>query len=199
MNFVLINMCCFFVIFSSVCVVTSKNALHSIVFLVFTFLFSAFTIFSLENEFLALFFVIIYLGAILILFVFVVMMLDLKHNVLNTKKVHLPIGVVPGLISLFYMSGPLRSFFLPGQQLPLTSTNQNIYVNWKLLVDQNTDIEAFSGIFYQNYAAQIILSGLLLYIAVIGVVFLTSNKRSPSSVTKNNQSLTRQLSRTNVL
>ena len=67
--------------------VTSKNALRSILFLVVSFIFSAIiTIFFLENEFLALFFLIIYLGAIvilflfvIILFLFVVMMLDISR------------------------------------------------------------------------------------------------------------------------
>ena len=185
---------CGFLVISSISVVTSRNALHSILFLVSSFLFSAFTIFFLENEFLALFFLIIYLGVIVILFLFVVMMLDLKHNLLKQTSLHLPTGALLGLFSYTYMKSSIDQFFLPfsvkSQQIP--------YANWFYMLDNTTDVSAISTVFYHNYAAQILISGLLLYITVIGAVFLTSSKYKKSNI-KSFQSLTKQLSRRNVL
>jgi len=69
-----------FLIFCSFGVISSRNPIHSILFLVCVFLLSSILLFCLEVEFLGLSFVLIYVGAIAILFLFVVMMLDLKIN-----------------------------------------------------------------------------------------------------------------------
>ena len=67
-------------VFSAIVVITQNNSLYSVLALVLSFLSASILILLLENEFLALFFLIIYLGAIAILFLFVVIMLDIKHN-----------------------------------------------------------------------------------------------------------------------
>ena len=196
MNFILLKILCFFLIFSSVSVIISKNALHSLLFLASTFFFSAATIFLLEDEFLALFFLIIYLGAIMILFLFVVMMLDLKHNLLKLKKTHLPTGAFIGLL-LFSSIAPYV-FTILNTEFLVTEFNVNLYTNWYSMLDQTTDITVFAEVFYHYYAFQILIAGLLLYVATIGVVFLTSSKYKRGTL-KKKQSLTRQLSRRNVL
>jgi len=73
----LVYFMCALVLISASMVIISKNPLHSVLFLVTSFLASSLLLFLFENEFLALFFLIIYLGAIAILFLFVVMMLDI--------------------------------------------------------------------------------------------------------------------------
>lgn len=189
---------CSFLILSALFVITSKNALHSILFLVSSFLFSAFTIFFLENEFLALFFLIIYLGAIVILFLFVVMMLDLKHNLINQTKAHFPTGFLVGVFSFLYVKHVIELDFKHSFLITKTPSHAPYYVNWQNMLDNTTDIMAIAAVFYHNYAAQILISGILLYIAVIGVVFLTTSNYKRSTI-KSSQSLTRQLSRRGVL
>ena len=195
---ILLYITCSFLIISSIFVVTSKNALHSILFLVASFIFSAFTIFFLENEFLALFFLIIYLGAIVILFLFVVMMLDLKHNLISQTKAHFPTGFFIGIFSFLYIKHVIELDF----KQPFLTTKifyqAPYYVNWQNMLDNTTDILSIAMVFYHNYAAQILISGVLLYITVIGVVFLTSSNYKRSTE-KASQSLTKQLSRRGVL
>ena len=182
-------------VLSSISVIFSRNSLHSVLFMASCFFFSSITIFLLENEFLALFFLIIYLGAILILFLFVVMMLDLKLNTFKEKRVHSPVALVLGLVmfSLTLYSVEFTRFFDSKLVEPKL---KNDYINWLSLLENNSDVYVFANFFYTNYPAQIIIAGVLLYISVVGVVFLTStNKKSGQS----SYVLTRQLSRNGVL
>ena len=88
-------------LFSSAIVIIARNPLHSVLALVGSFLFSSVLIFLFENEFLALFFLIIYLGAIAILFLFVVMMLDVRHKIKDPyTKTNLILTLVVGLVFL---------------------------------------------------------------------------------------------------
>ena len=198
MNSVFLSVNCFLIILSSISVVTSRNALHSILFLVSSFFFSSITIFFLENEFFALFFLIIYLGAIMVLFLFVVMMLDLKHNKLKINRLHLPTGVFLGFISFLYVKACLNDFLASSHLLKISPETTNYYVNWQTVLEQSSDVTVLGEVFYHNYVVQILMSGLLLYTTTIGVVFLTSNKHKPAGI-KNKQSLTKQLSRSHVL
>jgi NADH-quinone oxidoreductase subunit J len=159
------------------------------------FFFSSITIFLLENEFLALFFLIIYLGAILILFLFVVMMLDLKLNTFKEKRVHSPVALALGLV-LFFLTLYSVEFTKFFDSKLVEPKLKNDYINWLSLLENNSDVYVFANFFYANYPAQIIIAGVLLYISVVGVVFLTStNKKSR----QNSYVLTRQLSRSGVL
>jgi NADH-quinone oxidoreductase subunit J len=79
----------------TLCVVTSKHSVFSIVYLAMSFILSSFLLFLLECEFLALLFLVIYLGAILVLFLFAVMMLESKSTNLLTNQVkYTPIGLI---------------------------------------------------------------------------------------------------------
>jgi NADH:ubiquinone oxidoreductase subunit 6 (subunit J) len=75
-------------------VVTSRHPIFSIVFLAISFIFSSLLLFLLECEFLALLFLVIYLGAVLVLFLFAVMMLEFKlTNLLVNQIKYIPIGL----------------------------------------------------------------------------------------------------------
>lgn len=197
MNYVFTQLSCLSLIFSSVGVIYSRNSLHSILFLVLTFLFSSVTVFLLENEFLALFLLIIYLGAIIVLFLFVVMMLDLKHNILKVNRLHFLTGAAFVLVSAKFFESQISKMFFSSEYYSVPKITYTVK-NWYFYLDQTQDILALSSVFYHNYAAQILVVGLLLYVSVVGVVFLTTSKYRRHSL-KSGQSLTRQLSRTNVL
>ena len=134
----------------------------------------------------------------MILFLFVVMMLDLKHNKLKVTRLHLPTGVLIGSISFFYIGNRCAALFFESKKTVFFESDSNIYVNWQVVLEQNSDVTVLGDIFYHNYVAQILMAGILLYTSTIGVVFLTSNKHRAFSI-KNTQSLTKQLSRSRVL
>lgn len=101
-------------------------------------------------------------------------MLDLKRNILIIKRVHAPIALVIGAAGY---CGLIHSFQIFVEQSLISRESEvNFPVNWYSMLDEGSDVVVLGNIFYHNYAAQIILSGLLLYVSVIGVVFLTTDK-----------------------
>jgi NADH-quinone oxidoreductase subunit J len=182
-------------LFSSAMVIIARNPLHSVLFLVTSFLSSSILIFLFENEFLALFFLIIYLGAIAILFLFVVMMLNIKYHELQTSRLYFPAGILIGAVVLIEIWGAFSKVFSINSDNK--NYNHNSYLNWYDSLDASVDIYALGQLFYTHYVLQILMAGLILYLAVIGVAFLTI--KSAFSKTSRNQSLFKQLSRKNVL
>ena len=193
---VLIYSMCALLLVSASMVIISKTPLHSVLFLVTSFLSASILLFLFENEFLALFFLTIYLGAIAILFLFVVMMLDIKYRDLQTSRLYLPVGVFIGITLFIEIYGVFVKIF--SKNTNLSSYEHNTYLNWYDNLDALSDVYVFGQIFYTHYVLQILMAGLILYLAVIGVAFLTV-KSALSKGEKREQSLFRQLSRKNVL
>ena len=187
---------CSLVLISAVMVIVAQNPLHSVLFLVSSFLVSSILLFVFENEFLALFFSIIYLGAIAILFLFVVMMLDIKFKDLQVSKLYFPAGIFIGSVVLVEIYGSFSKIF--SKDTDFSNSEHNLYLNWYDSTDSATDLQVFGQIFYTHYVLQILMAGLILYVAVIGVAFLTVRSAYEKKL-KRDQSICRQLSRNSVL
>lgn len=181
---------------SSIMVIVAKNPLHSVLFLVASFLSSSIILFLFENEFLALFFLIIYLGAIAVLFLFVVMMLNIKYTELQNSILYFPVGIFIGFTVFIEVLGAINKFF--SFNTDVTLTDHNHYLNWYDSLDAYSDLYVLGQIFYTHYVLQILMAGLILYLSTIGVAFLTI-KSSVNKNTRRDQSIFRQLSRKNVL
>jgi NADH-quinone oxidoreductase subunit J len=180
---------------SAAMVIIAKNPLHSVLYLVGSFLFSSLLLFIFDNEFLALFFLIIYLGAIAILFLFVVMMLDIKYHELQTSRLYFPAGALIGGVLLLETLSAFSKFF--SQYSNAKNSEHNIYLNWYDTLDSLNDVMVLGQVFYTQYIVQILIAGLILYVAVIGVALLTI--KSAFEKTPKGQFLYKQLSRKNIL
>ena len=186
---------CALLLGSASMVIISRNPLHSVLFLVTSFLSASMLLFLFENEFLALFFLIIYLGAIAILFLFVVMMLDIKYRELQTSRLYFPVGILIGSTIFIEVYGAFSKVF--SKYTNVSGQEHNLYLNWYDVLDSLPDLYVFGQIFYTHYVLQILIAGLILYLAVIGVAFLTVKSAFDRNV--NEQSIFRQLSRKDVL
>jgi NADH-quinone oxidoreductase subunit J len=141
--------------------------------LVLVFLFSAGLLFCLEVEFLAVSFIIVYVGAIAILFLFVVMMLDIKigDNSLSFLA-YGPVGYFLVFLFLLEITLPLITFV--GSFDSIFNANVDyFYVNWLKEIDYITNINAIGQLLYTYYFVYFLMSGLILYIAMIGALMLT--------------------------
>jgi NADH-quinone oxidoreductase subunit J len=187
---------CGLLLTSASLVIISKNPLHSVLFLVASFLSASMLLFLFENEFLALFFLIIYLGAIAILFLFVVMMLDIKYRDFQMSRLYFPVGILIGFTVLIEVSGAFSKVF--SKNTNFNFQEHNVYFNWYDSLDVLPDVYVFGQIFYTHYVLQILIAGLILYLAVIAVAFLTV-KTAFNRGKVREQSVSRQLSRKNVL
>ena len=187
---------CALLLISASMVIISKNPLHSVLFLVASFLSASLLLFLFENEFLALFFLVIYLGAIAILFLFVVMMLDIKYRELQMSRFYFPVGILIGATVLIEVYGAFSKVFSKNTSLSLQE--HNLYLNWYDILDALPDVYVFGQVFYTQYVLQILIAGLILYLAVIAVAFLTVKTAFNRGIVRE-QSVSRQLSRKNVL
>ena len=177
-------------IISSIMVIFAQNAIYSVLFLVLSFLSSAVLLFLLKCEFLSLVFILVYVGAIAVLFLFVVMMLDVKTASNNKDSLrYFPFGFIIGLIFFTEIVLVIQKTF---QENPyMNSDLSNFYVNWYDKIDIFTEIQAIGQITYTHYVLQFLIAGNVLLLATLAAVVLTINNNVPTKT----QIIFKQLSR----
>jgi len=165
----------FFYLFASICVasavmvIASRNPVHSVLFLILAFVNAAGLFVLMGAEFLAMILVIVYVGAVAVLFLFVVMMLDvdfaeLRQGFLN----YLPIGGVIGIV-----------FFIELVMMVVLGSGVIGAGAGKTIVDpipplaEATNTEALGLVLYTRYVYYFEAAGLVLLVAMIGAIVLT--------------------------
>lgn len=183
----------FLLLLSALLVISVKNSIYSILFLILSFIMASGLLILLECEFIALIFIVIYVGAISVLFLFVIIMLDVKLK--NSKKdilKYFPIGSFFGFVFLAEILSIIFDNFKTNPYS--TSFLFNWNVNWFDKIDSITDIEAIGQVLYTYYVIQFLVAGFILLIAVIGSVVLTINYKD-LNLKKKKQDIFRQVSR----
>src|SRR5262245_36594306 len=150
-------------------VIAARNPVHSVLFLILTFFTSAGLFVLLGAEFLAMLLVVVYVGAVAVLFLFVVMMLDvdfveLKQGFLD----YLPLGALVAL-ALFAELGLVGSAALSANGAPIALQHAS--------AAGVTNAEAIGRLLYTNYILIFQLAGLVLLVAMIGAIVLTLRHR----------------------
>lgn len=169
------------IIFSALMVISSRNPVHSVLFLILAFLNAAALFILLGAEFLAWILVVVYVGAVAVLFLFVVMMLDIDFASLRAGFMqYLPIGAIIGLVIvseliLAYLGWATAT--PPGQP---SATMPGV-----------SNTEALGRILYTDYIFYFQTAGLILLVAMIGAIVLTLRHR----VGVKRQSIARQVRR----
>ena len=156
---------------SALMVVSARNPVHSVLFLILTFFTSAGLFVLMGAEFLAMLLVVVYVGAVAVLFLFVVMMLDidfveLKQGFLN----YLPIG---GLVALALFA----QMALVGGAWVENEGQLNILAAKAPPMDVVSNAEAIGRVLYTQYILLFQLAGLVLFVAMIGAIVLTLRHR----------------------
>jgi len=164
----------FFLLFCALLMVVSKHPVFSLLFLVGCFVFSALLLFLLECEFLALLFIVIYVGAIAVLFLFASMMLETKFVDLSKNLMkYMPVGF------LFFTLLFLPMLSLISDQFALNILGDSFYFNkyrnWYDLIDSVSDIEVYGQVLYSYFVLHFLIAGLILLMVLVGVVYLTNN------------------------
>ena len=150
---------------SAVMVISSRNPVHSVLFLILCFFNAAGLFILLGAEFLAMILVVVYVGAVAVLFLFVVMMLDvdfvqLRQGMLN----YLPVGGTIGLIVLVELVLVLGTWTISSDALTAAAAPSSGGV---------TNTEALGQILYTKYVYFFEAAGLVLLVAMIGAIVLT--------------------------
>ena len=128
----------------------------------------------MEMEFLSLIFIVVYVGAIAVLFLFVVMMLNVKISEVEDEVLqYLPVGGTIGLIFLF-----LIFFIIEGDFVSFNGQANSIYLDWFQQVDVVSNIETLGQVLYTDYLVYFLLAGVILLVAMVGAIVLTMSTRT---------------------
>jgi NADH-quinone oxidoreductase subunit J len=184
-------------LFSAVGVIIAAHPVHSVLFLVLAFFNVAAILISIEADVLGLLFLVVYVGAIAVLFLFVVIILDLKRRSLSSAQ-FIPILPAVGVLSFVFF---FEFFLILGRSSPRTSRlgqpNFNIsweFFNWFLFLDSFSPLEPLGQTLYSFYVLAFLLGGLVLLIALVGALILTLPSIGSNLVVKR-QLITYQLGR----
>lgn len=182
----------FMIFLAGLLVIFSKNPVQSVLFLVVVFCLSAQLFVLLEVDFLAMVLIIVYVGAIAVLFLFIVMMLNIRvvelSEILNR---YFPLAALVGLIiffeiifSMYYSVGYVHSSL--------------IYIDWYRSFLNHSNVVSLGLVLYTYFSPFLIISGVLLLLAMISSIMLTldvSNSSENTSNTTKRQSISDQVDR----
>ena len=156
---------------SAVCVISSKNPVHSVFFLILAFFSSAGLFVLLGAEYIAMTLVIVYVGAVAVLFLFVVMMLDIDIVAMRQGFLrYLPVGIAVAIVVFselflaFYVSLDKPSPVAPAMQIIPDSA-------------ELSNTKAIGKVLYTYYLYPFQMAGIILLIAMIGAIVLTHRTR----------------------
>ena len=154
-------------IISAIGVVTVNNPVKSAIYLVFAFFTSAVLWLLLNAEFLAIILILVYVGAVMVLFLFVVMMLDINISELKEGFVnYFPIGFIVFLITTVL----LITFF----QTQFVDVDKNIINEIKIIGDDNT--KNLGYLLYTEYILAFEISAMILLLGIVSAITLTHQK-----------------------
>jgi NADH-quinone oxidoreductase subunit J len=159
----------FFYLFAGVCVasalmvVTSRNPVHSVLFLILAFVNAAGLFVLLGAEFLAMILIVVYVGAVAVLFLFVVMMLDVDFAELREGFLsYLPIGALVGAVLLAELLVVVGGWAIGPGVAKAAAVAPDV-----------TNTQALGLVLYTRYVYYFEASGIILLVAMIGAIVLT--------------------------
>jgi NADH-quinone oxidoreductase subunit J len=161
----------FFYLFAAVCVasavmvIVSRNPVHSVLFLILAFVNAAGLFVLMGAEFLAMILVVVYVGAVAVLFLFVIMMLDVDFAKLREGFIeYLPVGIVIGGIFMFELLLTVGFWAInPGVAKTITAA----------IPANVSNTEALGLVLYTRYIHYFQMAGMVLLVAMIGAIVLT--------------------------
>jgi NADH-quinone oxidoreductase subunit J len=154
-------------VFAALRVVTSRNPVHAVLWLVLAFFTAAAHWLMLQAEFLAIVLVLVYVGAVMVLFLFVVMMLDINFDNLRKEfRSYIPVGATVGVLVLVEMAltliGGRLGLAAPGGANPIGT---------------GSNTKALGTLVYTEYVYPFELAAVILLVAIIAAIALTHRKR----------------------
>ena len=159
-------------VFSSIMVTVSRNTVYSVFFLILVFVSVSILFIMIGAEFLGMIMLIVYVGAVAVLFLFVVMMLNVSEDsVKNNRKGiinNISVGSIVGVIIFLELLVVIGGWKYKGNFKPLNSLQLNT---------EYSNTHQIGNILYTDYIHLFQISGMILLVAMIGAISLTFNKK----------------------
>ena len=160
-------------VFSAVMVTVSRNTVHSVFFLILVFVSISILFIMIGAEFLGIIMLIVYVGAVAVLFLFVVMMLNVKEQI--TKRPsrkgfinNVSVGLIVGVIIFLELLVVIGGWKYKGNFVPLSEINLNLDLS---------NAHALGNVLYTNYIHLFQISGMILLVSMIGAITLTFSRK----------------------
>jgi NADH-quinone oxidoreductase subunit J len=171
-------------VLSAVCVITARNPVHSVLWLILAFFNGAGLMVLVGAEFIAMLLVIVYVGAVAVLFLFVVMMLDIDFAELRAGFVkNFPLGLLIALVLLAELVLGIGAYSVGGIDLGTPAGNAA-----PVLAASNT--ASIGAVLYRDYLFLFEAAGLILLVAMVGAIVLTHREgrapRGQQNISKQN-------------
>ena len=162
-------------ILSAIMVTVSKNTVHSVFFLILDFISISCLFIMIGAEFVGMIMLIVYVGAVAVLFLFVVMMLNvsLQKNewfAAERGSSHIPVGIIVSIIIFFELI-----IVVGGWKFKPNLNPDSLDLNF---ISEKTNTHSIGEVLYTDYIHLFQLSGMILLVAMIGAIVLTFRKRS---------------------
>ena len=161
-------------VISAIMVTVSKNTVHSVFFLILDFISISCLFIMIGAEFLGMIMLIVYVGAVAVLFLFVVMMLNVAQQknqwfISTTSSKHIPVGIIISTLIFFELIIVIGGWKYKPDLLD------------SIAIEINTDLtntQSLGSVIYTDYIHLFQLSGMVLLVAMIGAIVLTFRQRS---------------------
>ncbi|MGX7895144.1 NADH-quinone oxidoreductase subunit J [Tsuneonella sp. HG222] len=171
----------FMVLASAVLVITARNPVHSVLWLIVAFFNAAGLMVLVGAEFIAMLLVIVYVGAVAVLFLFVVMMLDIDFAELRAGFMrNFPLGIVIALVLLTELVGGMVALNSGALQLGTPDGTGAVLAG-------ESNIENIGALLYGRYLFLFEAAGVILLVAMVGAIVLTHRERKdtrPQNIAK---------------
>ena len=158
-------------VFSAIMVTVSKNTVYSVFFLILVFVSVSILFIMIGAEFLGMIMLIVYVGAVAVLFLFVVMMLNVTEHIMQRSSRkglinNISVGSVVGIIIFLELLVVAGGWKYKGTFVSLSATNLNL-----------SNTHALGNILYTDYIHLFQIAGIILLVSMIGAITLTFSKR----------------------
>ncbi len=152
-------------LFCSINVISSRNSVHAVFYLILVFCVCACILLSLTIDFLAIIFIIVYVGAIAVLFLFIVMMLNIRVSQISESVIrYIPLVIIISIIFFseiyYFLKKNLGDFYY-------------ISNDWIIMFEEYSEIVLLSNLLYTHFLFIFLLSGIILLLSMIGAICLT--------------------------
>jgi NADH-ubiquinone oxidoreductase chain 6 len=183
-NIEFLNVVAFVSFFSGVLVIVSKNPIISVLYLILLFSTIACYLMFVGIKFLGLAYLLVYVGAVSILFLFILMLINIRvSELISDTKNSLPLAFL--VISAFFIP---FSLLLPNNKISFTNINFNTSLlnldvyhtssnSWDGNLVDVTDITSIGNVMYTNYSLWLIITSLILLLAMVGSIIVTIKQR----------------------
>jgi NADH-quinone oxidoreductase subunit J len=178
LEFSIFSLFAFILVFSAFMVITARNPVHSVLFLILAFFNAAGLFIMLGAEFVGMILVIVYVGAVAVLFLFVVMMLDMDFAHLRKGAMqYVPLGLLLGGILLAQLVIVYQGWSFAPKEAEKPQLAGAEVEKTAAAVEQITNTEALGRVLYTDYLYIFQGAGLILLVAMIGAIVLTLRVR----------------------